>query len=201
MREQIDEVLQFWFGDLKEGFPVADKSTLWWGGSQEIDQQITELFANHVRQALQGTLDSWKETPRGRLALILLLDQFTRNIYRGSGAAFSGDVQALAITQESIQLGYDQALEFTERLFLYMPLEHAESLPAQDLSVSCMAELTAQIPVGRRGMFENVLDFAVQHRDVIKRFGRFPHRNQALERESTEEELAYLNQSHARWGQ
>jgi len=201
MREQVDEVLQFWFGDLNEGLPVADKSALWWGGSDEVDEQITELFGLRVRQALKGELDCWKETPRGRLALVLLLDQFTRNIYRGLKEAFSGDQCALAITQESIQLGYDQALDYSERLFLYMPLEHAESLSAQNQSVTCMAALTSEVPREQRVMFESVLDFAVQHRDIIERFGRFPHRNQALARESTEEELAYLHQSHARWGQ
>ncbi|WP_286239548.1 DUF924 family protein [Neptuniibacter halophilus] len=201
MVEQIDEVLNFWFGPLVDGFTQSDKSDLWWGGSSEHDRLITELFGAQVRRALRGELDHWADTPRGRLALIILLDQFTRTIYRGSREAFSGDSQALRLSLEGRSSGHDRALEFVERTFFYMPLEHAESLEIQEQCLRCFEEMLLEVPQSKRIQVENWLDFAVQHHEQIKRFGRFPHRNEVLGRSSTPEELAFLLQSHSRWGQ
>ncbi|WP_293267157.1 DUF924 family protein [Neptunomonas sp.] len=201
MRIDIDEVLQFWFGDLENGFPLTNKDSLWWQGSAELDREIDLLFGAKVSAALRGELDGWKSTPRGKLALVILLDQFTRNIYRGMAEAFKGDDIARKIVLESLENGHDEALEISERIFFYMPLEHSESLEAQDLCIARLEGLLSEVSLKERHRVDSAIDFASQHRDMIIRFGRFPHRNQALGRESTAEELAYLHQSHNRWGQ
>lgn len=201
MTEAIEEILQFWFGPLHEGFAAESKQALWWSGREEHDMELQELFGCRVRQASRGELEDWSINPRGRLALILLLDQFTRSIYRGTADAFAGDARALGLCRQGIELGHDRGLEFSERLFFYMPLEHAESVEAQDLHIDILEGLRQEVPLQRRALIDNSLNFAHQHRDLIVRFGRFPHRNDALQRVSTPEELAYLNQSHRRWGQ
>lgn len=201
MTEQIDEILQFWFGELQQGYPVADRSKLWWQGGPEQDRLIDELFGARVCHALAGGLDHWAENPRGRLALILLLDQFTRSIFRGTAEAFAGDRRALRLCKEGLEKGHDRALEYAERVFFYMPLEHAEDLDAQERSIRQFQRLYNEVPDSRRPEARNNLDYAHQHRDLIVRFGRFPYRNAALGRDSSEEELSYLNQAHNRWGQ
>lgn len=201
MTEQIEEILHFWFGDLEQGFPVSDRKALWWFGDDATDRMIAELFGHQVRQAIWGQLDEWAGQPRGRLALIILLDQFTRSIYRGSSDAFAGDLRAEQLCRDGIKLGYDTALEESERLFFYMPLEHAEDLTAQNLCVAQLEGMLCSTPRARRHHIDNALDFANEHRDLIVRFGRFPHRNKILGRASTPEELAYLNQPHKRYGQ
>ena len=201
MQEQIEEVLGFWFGPIKDGFPIKDKDELWWAGKAENDRLIEELFGHQVHQALRGELDAWSEQPRGRLALILLLDQFTRTIFRGSADAFSGDAKALQLSMDGCHKGIDQALEFAERTFFYMPLEHAEDIEMQALSVSCFERMLVEVAGVRKLQAEKWLDFAFQHQRQIEQFGRFPHRNDALGRSSTPEELAYLLQTKNRWGQ
>lgn len=201
MTEQIEEILQFWFGELKQGFPVTSRKSLWWFGDEAMDRQLGELFGHQVRQALWGQLDDWAGQPRGRLALIILLDQFTRSIYRGSADAFSGDFRASQLCREGIELGHDVALEGSEKLFFYMPLEHAEDLQAQNLCVSQIEAMLSVTPREQRHQIDNALDFAHEHRNLIVRFGRFPYRNKILGRSSTPEELAYLNQPHKRYGQ
>ena len=201
MTEKIEEVLLFWFGPLHNGVACESKQRLWWEGREEVDRQLDELFGNLVRRAVRGELEAWASSPRGRLALILLLDQFTRNIYRGTADAFGGDSMALDACRQGIRLGHDLALETSERLFFYMPLEHAESLEAQNLHIAQLESLRQSLSGAHRSLMDNAFNFAHQHRDLIVRFGRFPHRNDALGRPSTEEELAHLNQSHRRWGQ
>ena len=201
MRVEIDEILQFWFGDLVGGFPVNDREDIWWKGGSELDREIDTLFGARVSAALRGELNVWKETPRGRLALVVLLDQFTRNIYRGMAEAFKGDEIARGIVLESLEKQHDEALDFAERIFFYMPLEHTESLDMQDPCISCLERLLLDVPLKERYRVHSAIDFASQHRDMIAQFGRFPHRNHVLGRESTAEELAFLNQSHHRWGQ
>jgi uncharacterized protein (DUF924 family) len=201
MTEKIEEVLAFWFGPINGGFTTSDRSGLWWSGNAANDQLITELFGHRVHQALRGELNEWAVSPRGRLALILLLDQFTRTIFRGSEDAFSGDEPALALTVEGLSLGHDQALEIVERTFFYMPLEHAEELVIQEKSINCFEDMLLDVSGVDKMQVENWLDFAHQHYDQIKRFGRFPHRNEILGRSSSPEELAFLLQTKTRWGQ
>lgn len=201
MSTEVEEILQFWFGALADGFPTSDRTSLWWGASDETDQLIEELFGTQVRHALRGELNAWSDNPRGRLALIILLDQFTRSIFRSTPDAFSGDEQALALCQSGMKRGHDQALEYAERQFFYMPLEHAEDLDVQNESIRCFESLLMEVPPHKKMMAQGSLDFAHQHRDQIVRFGRFPHRNRVLERDSTTEELTFLNQSNHNWGQ
>lgn len=201
MMEQYEEVLSFWFGTIKDGFPVTDRNALWWAGKPENDQLIVELFRRSVQLALKGELDHWAETPRGRLALIILLDQFTRTIYRGGADAFAGDAQALTLCQQGLEHGHDKALELVERVFFYMPLEHAEDIDVQHKSVFCFEQLVLETPGEQKLLSEGWLDFAEQHFAQIERFGRFPHRNEALGRSSSPEELAFLLQANSRWGQ
>ncbi|WP_261841526.1 DUF924 family protein [Aliamphritea ceti] len=201
MTEKIEEILHFWFGDLCDGLATKDRKKLWWFGGEEVDNLIRDAFGQRVRQALAGELDDWARQPRGRLALIILLDQFSRNIYRGSGEAFSGDSKAASLTKEGIELGHDRALELSEKLFFYMPLEHAESLNEQDQHIACLESMFGELGIEHRQVLDNALDFAHEHRELIARFGRFPYRNTVLNRESTPEELAYLNQPHKTYGQ
>ncbi len=148
-----------------------------------------------VRSAATGELNEWLATARGRLALIILTDQFPRNIYRDTARAFSCDSKALAWCLEGLHGRSDRELRPIERVFFYLPLEHAESREHQAKSVECFTELAASVPMEQRSTFEEYLDFAMRHRDIIDRFGRFPHRNNILRRESTAEELAFLTQS------
>lgn len=201
MTENIDEILGFWFGPLKNGFPIKDRESLWWAGHSGNDRLIKELFSHQVQQALRGELDEWAQQPRGRLALILLLDQFTRTIYRGTADAFSGDNKALQLTLDGVHRGLDQALEFSERTFFYMPLEHAEDIQMQELCISCFESMLLEVSGVHKLKAENWLDFAFQHHRQIEKFGRFPHRNDVLGRSSTPEELAFLLQTKNRWGQ
>lgn len=201
MGEQIEEILQFWFGQLRDGFPEHDRTTLWWQGGDESDALIAELFGPLVRKALRGELNLWADSPRGRLAVIILLDQFTRSLYRSTPDAFAGDERALALCRKGLERGHDKALEYAERQFFYMPLEHAEDPYAQDVSIQCFEQLVLEVPPHKKIVAQGALDFAHQHRDQIVRFGRFPHRNRILGRSSTPEELAFLNQHQISWGQ
>jgi uncharacterized protein (DUF924 family) len=207
-------VLDFWFEDgIELGWPSHNLGELWFGGSRGLDEQIREQFEPLVEAALWSELVDWEAKPLSRIALLLLLDQFTRNIYRGEGRAFSGDHRAVTLVMEGIARGMDELLPWVARVFFYMPLMHAEDLALQDESVSCFTRLVAaaeQYDVASEGVTSETnsiagkirghLDHAIEHRDVIVRFGRFPHRNAALGRESTQEELEYLANS-GRYGQ
>jgi uncharacterized protein (DUF924 family) len=142
-------------------------------------------------------LDHWASNARDRLALILLTDQFPRTIYRGLAKAFAFDSQALALSRDGIDAGFDLSLRPLERVFFYMPLEHSESLADQDRSFSLFRQLVEQVGPDHKPTFQEYLDFAVRHRDIINRFGRFPHRNEVLARTSTAEELMFLQQPGA----
>lgn len=201
MPQTVDSVLDYWFGPQHNGFPVTPRDALWWQGGADIDRDISVRFGATVEQALQGQLDAWQQTPRGRLALIIVLDQFTRNIYRGQAKAFAGDSQAYELTQQGLAQGADRVLSFSERLFFYMPLEHAENLAAQQQCIRLLETLKADVPSAYRAMIESNLSFAKAHAAVIEQFGRFVHRNAVLGRESTAQELEYLRLTPSRWGQ
>src|SRR5690606_17045287 len=145
-----------------------------------------------LEDAGAGRLDGWARSPRGRLALIIVLDQLSRNIHRDSAAAFASDARAQALCMEGLERGDDRELAPLERWFFYMPLEHAESLELQERSVREFERLAAEAPAELQSALEAALDYARRHRDVIARFGRFPHRNTVLGRDSTPEEQAYL---------
>lgn len=196
-------VLDFWF-ELDENDPssLAEAGRRWFSSNASDDRAVESRFGALSASARRGELGSWKRTPRGRLALIVLLDQFSRSLYRGTADAFSADAQALELTQEGIAERADLELAALERVFFYMPLQHAESLDAQQLGVEtfeALAKTDAPEPVRR--MLEGFADYARLHRDIISRFGRFPHRNAVLGRVSGDAEREYLESGGPTFGQ
>jgi uncharacterized protein (DUF924 family) len=190
-----ETILTYWFGTDPDGAALAkDRADLWWSKNTEIDREIRERFETSVRLAGKGMLSSWRAEPRGRLALIILTDQFPRNIYRDSPRAFAFDAGALELSLDGIARDADRLLRPIERVFFYLPLEHSERLEDQERSVRKFTELIQMAGVEQREIFESYLNFAILHRDIVARFGRFPHRNTILGRPSTPEELYFLSQ-------
>lgn len=186
-------ILDFWFGELDaDGFCVEQRNKFWFRADAATDAVIRERFGLLVEQALAGQLDDWASSPRGRLALIVLLDQFSRNLYRGRPGAFAGDARARQLLNEGLALGHDRLLTPIERTFFYLPFEHSEDLDDQQRCVALFRALHDSLPERLRPRVQASLDHAVQHRDIIARFGRFPHRNRAFGRPSGPEERAYL---------
>lgn len=194
--ETPDTIRQYWFGTALEDAAVTarERARLWWSKSVEVDDEIRRRFESCVIKAGSGELNPWASNPQDRLALILLTDQFPRSIYRNSAKAFAFDRQALSLSDDGIDAGFDVALHPLERVFFYLPLEHSESLADQQRSVSLFQKLLDEVGPDLRPTFAEYLDFAVRHRDIIARFGRFPHRNEAIGRISTPEELSFLRQ-------
>jgi uncharacterized protein (DUF924 family) len=186
--------LEFWFGSLEsaEDYP-HDKAKYWFGGGVEIDNEIRDRFEKHVIAATRNELDEWKETPRGRLALIILVDQFSRNIYRGTAEAFAYDSIAQDLTVEGLTQGHDQALFPIERVFFYLPLEHSENIEIQKMSVQKFHNIIPEVPLEQAVKFISFESYAWKHYDIIAKFGRFPYRNNILSRESTPEEIEFLS--------
>jgi uncharacterized protein (DUF924 family) len=190
-----DELLEFWFGDDPDDAAVAEaKTELWWGHSAQTDESLQSRFGGAASSAAADVLDHWSGSPRGRLALILLLDQLPRAIHRATPAAFAQDTKARAVAEQGLESGADRLLRPIERLFFYLPFEHSEDLADQDRSVELYRELASSVPMAHRATFAAFVDYAVRHRDVIRQFGRFPHRNLILGRDSTLEEKAFLKQ-------
>jgi uncharacterized protein (DUF924 family) len=190
-----EEVLSYWF---PEGIDDADPQTLgqqmerWMAGGPEVDKEITERFGETLEQARRGELDHWTATVRGRLALIVVLDQFSRNVYRDSLLSYAQDKKALRLALEGIALRMDRELGVMERMFFWLPLGHSENLALQERSVGQVEKEVADAPEHLRGWHEHNLYQAKAAREVIERFGRHPHRNEILGRRSTPEELEYL---------
>ncbi len=188
-------LLDFWFGPHSDDVAAAEaQARLWWGKDTEIDAFIRVRFSGLVEAAAAGRLGFWGESPHGELARILLLDQFPRNIFRGSARSFAHDAQALAWSLDGIKRQSDLVLRPVERVFFYLPLEHAENLMQQERSVALFRSLVEAVTAAARPTFEGFLDYAIRHRDIIARFGRFPHRNVILGRPSTPEETAFLSE-------
>jgi uncharacterized protein (DUF924 family) len=191
------EVRRFWFGKLPlkpEG--VSERLALWFGtGADEerADDLVRSRFGPLIERAAAGELSAWADSPRRRLSLILLLDQFPRHAYRGTGRAFATDREALALTLSGMQAAADGALTPVERIFFYMPLQHAELRDAQEESVAAYRRLVNESPPELSDMFASALESAQLHRSIVARFGRFPHRNRALARPNTAEEEAHLS--------
>jgi uncharacterized protein (DUF924 family) len=202
-----EAVLDFWFADAaKSAAALAERMKFWFGmdTAAEIraqDELIRSRFADLVDRALRGELDSWAASPQGRLALILVLDQLPRNIHRGTARAFAGDAAALALTLEGIKSGADRLLDACERVFFCMPLQHAESLAMQEKAVEVFGSLARAADDEQRAFVESCVPYAIVHRDIVRRFGRFPHRNAILGRESTPAERAYLAADAPDFGQ
>jgi uncharacterized protein (DUF924 family) len=189
----VETLLAFWFGEDADDATIAGRqAALWWKKNPAMDEQCRRLFLPQVEAAAAGRLDTWAASARGRLALILLTDQLPRNIWRGTARAFAADALAQRHCLEGLDAGEDRALRPVERVFFYLPLEHAESLPLQQRCVELFGALSGAVPAAARDRFDGYRDYALRHRDIIARFGRFPHRNAALGRASTPEETAFL---------
>lgn len=186
------DVLAFWFG---AGDAVDPR---WFNGGEAFDREIGRRFGDTIAAALAGALDGWAATRDGALALIVVLDQFTRNVHRGTPGAFAGDARALALAQRLVERGDDRDLPPLRRWFAYMPLEHAEDLAVQDRCVALFEALLADAGAHHEAL-AGALDYARRHRDVVARFGRFPHRNEILARASTPAELEFLRQPGSRF--
>lgn len=194
-KQKYLRVLDYWFGNHSNDLDVIkEKSSLWWGKNSATDQDITARFGNDLERAIKGDYNDWIDQPQGRLALIILIDQFSRNIYRNTAKAFAQDALALSLCVEGINHEFDIHLRPVQRLFFYLPLEHSESLEHQKKSLECYTGLNQSIPPEYKKAFSGFLDFAVKHHAIIERFGRFPHRNTILGRTSTAEEVAFLKQ-------
>jgi len=181
MRAAPEDVLAFWFGE-----PAGPPRREWFRKDAAFDEEIRRRFAGLHEAASRRELDHWRPSPEPMLALVIVLDQFSRNLYRGDARAFAQDGHALECTREAVARGDDLGLLPVQRQFLYLPFEHSEDLADQEASVERMCTLDA---------FEEtrgVSEWAVSHRDIIRRFGRFPHRNACLGRESTPEEIEFL---------
>ena len=196
------DVTTFWFRDATRSPEALERrGAVWFGAEPAFDSECAIRFAASLEDAARGALDDWAGTPQGRLALVILLDQMPRNIHRGSPAAFAHDAQAAAHCIAGIESGQDRSLHPVERVFLYMPLQHAEDLGLQRRSVERFESLAAEVDDAWRARFAENAHYARLHRDIVERFGRFPHRNRVLGRESTEEELSYLADGAPTFGQ
>ncbi|HET6545990.1 MAG TPA: DUF924 family protein [Rhodanobacteraceae bacterium] len=190
------EVLLFWFGNRPDdAVVIAEKSAMWIQKNPVLDARIRERFGALRESAIAGGLSAWTETPVGRLALIVLVDQFSRNLFRDDARAFEHDGLALAWAHAALECGADRGLRPIERVFAYLPFEHSETLPDQDRAVALFGSLRDAAPPEQREAFDGFLRFAERHRDIIARFGRFPHRNAALGRISTPQEAEFLKQA------
>ncbi len=202
MHDEIAEILTFWFGSTDLTAEVdAETQAMWWRGGADLDAQIIAQFGALHAQAAAGQLDHWRASLHGRLALILLLDQLSRNIHRGTPSAFAQDEAARALTLTALDLSLHHDLGLHPQTFLLMPLEHAEDLALQERSVAEFSKLAASAPAAQKGTADYLLSFAVKHRDIVARFGRFPHRNPLLGREPTAGESAWLTGGGESFGQ
>lgn len=195
---EATDVLRFWLG----AYPLDEAAmqrvqAQWFRKDEAFDAELSRRFVPTIEAARGGRLDDWADAAAGRLALLIVLDQFTRNAFRGTPASFAGDAQALALALEGIERGHDQAVPPMARIFCYLPLEHAEDAALQEHAVALFTALRDAPDARPKAFFDGTLDYAHKHRDVIQRFGRFPHRNAILGRTSTAQELDYLAQPGA----
>lgn len=193
MEERVNQILNFWFGNVSAiEQPLPEKIQLWFKKSEDTDKAISNHFSELLGMAGRGELQEWEKAPDSALALILLTDQFSRNIFRNSSEAFSFDPIALQNTLQSIDQGFDSSFHPLKRAFFYLPLEHSENIEYQKLSLKKFTELAGISDNENEKILKSYQDFAVKHYEIIARFGRFPHRNQVLGRISTQEETEFL---------
>lgn len=195
--EKITQILNFWLGYLPNPARFPFQKIRLWEGAPEANAAIKTRFSEDYQRALGGEYNNWRQTPQGRLALILLLDQFSRRINADQPSMFAGDGLAKRLALEGIDKGDDLKLFPIERVFFYMPFQHAENPEMQALSVKLYRQLVQQSPEPIQPFMQEFLKLAIKNQAIIDRFGRFPHRNKVLNRESTPEELKYLSQESA----
>jgi len=189
------DLLHWWFGQGTSATEIAaEKQRLWFGYRPQQDAEARERFGALVERALNGDLQDWAELPEGWLALVLLLDQLPRMIHRDTPRAFAGDERAQQLVRDGLAHGGDMLLSPIQRVFIYLVLEHAENLAVQDLAVAHFTALRDIAAEHEQALFRDFLDYAERHREVISRFGRFPHRNAILGRDSSDAEQSFLQQ-------
>ena len=197
-RAGIEEILEYWFGtteDRDDPDHIMERiRTLWFADDPKVDEEIRRRFGLIHERAAAGELDHWRATAPGRMALLILLDQFSRNMFRESGKAFAQDHKVRDLAVEGLELGIERQLAPVERFFLYLPLEHSESLEDQVRSVQCFEDLHRTASPREQAYTGTALEYARKHKAVIERFGRFPHRNEALGRPSTQEEAEFVRE-------
>lgn len=193
MNTAIDNILSTWFGTLDaEGRAEPQVRSAWFKKDPEFDQRMRDQFGELHKRAIKGELEDWLTDSRGRLAYIILLDQLSRNMYRNTKDMYAGDEQALSVAKETIASGKDRSYRFAERGFLYLPLMHSEALSDQERCIELYKAFALELEGEKRKEVEMNVDYAIRHRDIVARFGRFPHRNEILGRPSTPEELEFL---------
>lgn len=204
MQSDPEEILEFWFGAAADDPALAAARQAFWFGaaaSEDVDAAVRQRFGRAVAAAARGDLHAWARAPRSALALVVLLDQFPRNIARGTANAFAHDAQALRVAKEAVTKGHLEKLAPLEQAFLVLPFEHSESVEDQREAVRLSTAIALTAPAEWRPLLEEYLKFAKQHLALIERFGRFPHRNQVLGRVPTAEEEAYLVAGGTTFGQ
>ena len=195
MAAPYEHILDFWFGPRSGDSVTANRQAgLWWSKDPDVDADIRARFEKLIQAAADGQYADWHQHARGRLALIILLDQFSRNIWRDTPKAFRFDALARQWCKEGLAARQDTQLRPVERVFFYLPLEHSEDRDDQQRSVILFRELAASAPTDAMNTFAFFLNYALQHQDIIDKYGRFPHRNKILGRESTPEETAFLKE-------
>jgi uncharacterized protein (DUF924 family) len=196
-----EAILDFWFGDsLRFPGSVVERVQLWFTANAEFDREIRDRFSSLPERALRGELDGWSRRSESALALVLVLDQFPRNLFRGSARAFEFDPRALETAAEAVDARFDEELAPLQASFLYLPFEHSEDPTNQERSVQLFEQLVRRAPPELASTLEQAADYARRHRAVVQRFGRFPHRNKVLGRESSPEEVAYLESGGETFG-
>ena len=190
----MDEILNFWFDYEHEKAPIYNRN-LWWLKDEKIDNTIRKQFALRREQAIQGELNNWLKSSKGTLAYIILIDQFSRNLFRNTPHMFEHDTLALNAAKAAIEQGLDKKLTLTERVFIYLPFEHSENIDDQEKSVALYEKLFLETAAEYKNIAQIFLSYAEDHHQIIQKFQRFPHRNKILSRESTRAEIEFL-ESH-----
>ena len=191
--EDVESILHYWFGGATDDAEIVrEKSALWWKQDSKVDAEIRRRFEMMLNAEIKNEFASWSSSPRGQLARVLLCDQFPRNMYRDSPRAFDYDERARKLSRDALDTGRDKKLRPVERVFLYLPFEHSETVDDQALSLRLFTELVEDVPETDKSAFQKQLGFAQKHKEIIDRFGRFPHRNAILGRQSTAAEAEFL---------
>ena len=200
--DTIPEIIEFWLGSSLDSPESASGRKDWWyKGGPPVDDEIRTRFGVLVQQACANELVVWQSTPEGALALVLLLDQFTRNIYRNTPQAYSGDARAFEVVTQAIERNIDTALPAVSRIWFYHPYHHAENVEEQDRGLALLNKLQNEAPEEWKPYVKQSIDGWTRHRDIVARFGRFPHRNAVLARDSTKEEKTFLETNGDAYGQ
>ena len=195
MTDRIEDVLDFWFGELSElGCSSPEHRRRWWRKSDAFDQAIGSQFLSDYEAIVAADRDAWRNTPRGALATLIVLDQFSRNMFRATPSMFVADELAREVCHEGLDADFDVELAFDERLFFYLPLAHSEDMMDHQRSMDCFNRFVESCDESLEGDAKNYLEFAERHKAIVERFGRYPHRNETLGRSSTPEEIEFLEE-------